>query len=429
MQAIILAIGDELVLGQTVDSNSAWLSRRLAMLGVQTYAHQTVADDQKAIELAIRWAAHNADVVIVSGGLGPTADDLTRQALADAMNQPLIVDAQALADIEAFFTRRNRTMSDNNRIQAYHPKDTSMMPNPRGTAPGIRAKLDRAVLYLTPGVPMEMKGMYEDAIEPELKELFANDNGVILTTSIHSFGQGESDVAQTLAPLMMRDRNPKVGTTVANNIVSIRIRSEFPTREEAQAQLNTTARDVEARMGPLVFGRDDDTLQQCVVKLLKKAGQTVATAESCTGGMISQMLTDVAGSSDVYVGGWVTYANAMKMRELDVGETILNQHGAVSESVVRALAEHAVKKAATDWSIAVSGIAGPGGGTADKPVGTVYVALCRCANETLTTTVYHAIVPGNREMVRDRTARLALQLLRLQICNLPDDRVTWARRC
>ena len=340
MQAIILSIGDELVLGQTVDTNAAWLSERLTQLGIATGYHQTLADDRAAIADAIRAAARQAELVIVTGGIGPTDDDLTRHALADAMNAPLVADAQSVEAIEKFFADRGRAMPQRNVIQAMHPKGSTMIPNTHGTAPGIRANLDQATICITPGVPGEMKAMYEAAIEPELLAS-GTRRDVILTAAIHTFGAGESDVAQMLADLTDRDRNPTVGTTVANGIVSVRIRSAFDDPRKAEDELQRTVSDVEQCLHPIAFGRDNDTLQTKVIALLKDQSKTIATAESCTGGMLGAMLTDVPGSSAVYAGGWVTYSNDMKNRELGVSTELLNQHGAVSEPVVRAMAQGA----------------------------------------------------------------------------------------
>jgi nicotinamide-nucleotide amidase len=424
MHAIILSIGDELVLGQTVDTNSAWLSARLAGNGIPTLYHHTIADDMPAIVKAIRLASEDADLVIISGGLGPTEDDLTRQALAEAMGVELFEDAASLEQLQRWFAGRGRPMPDRNRVQVLCPRGATMIENTAGTAPGIRAAFGRATFYVTPGVPREMKVMFERSIEPEiLASGVMGDRGVILTLKVNTFGAGESTVAEQLGELMDRSRNPKVGTTVANGIVSVRVRSEFPTRDTAQAALDQTVALIHERLGAVVFGTEDDTLQQALVTLLTQHGETVTTAESCTGGMIGEMITDVPGSSAAYVGGWITYSNAQKADRLGVPVAVLEAHGAVSEPVVRAMAEGALERSGATHALAVTGIAGPDGGTADKPVGTIWLGLASTADETQTMLLR---LSGDRATIRDRTAKCAMQMLRLRLLDQPLDQLGWA---
>ncbi|MEM8737383.1 MAG: competence/damage-inducible protein A [Planctomycetota bacterium] len=422
MKAILLSIGDELALGQTVDTNSAWIAARLASLGVSTVLHETVSDDQPLIAAAIRWASTRADLVIVSGGLGPTQDDLTRQALADAMEVDLVTDEAALRTLEAFFASRGYEMAQRNRVQATHPVGAAMIPNPHGTAPGIAASLHDARIFVVPGVPREMRAMVEDAVLPALAPaLRTTAPGVILTTKINTFGLGESDVAQRLDDLMRRDQNPTVGTTVAQGMCSVRLRAEFPDPEDARARLEATAAAVEKRLHPLAFGRDDELLPAALLELLKREKQTLATAESCTGGLIGAMLTDIPGSSAAYLGGWVTYTNALKTQQLGVSAAAIDAHGAVSEPVARAMAQGARERSGADLALAVTGIAGPDGGTPEKPVGTVWLALAsstqtlaRCARFT-----------GDRASIRDRATKCALQMARLSLMNETLDHLRW----
>ena len=414
MNAIILSIGDELALGQTVDTNAAWLAAKLAELGIPTRKHETVADDQPLLIDTLKHACDHADLVLVTGGLGPTEDDLTRDALAQAMGVELREDADALAALERFFEGRGRPMPPRNRVQALYPAGGSTLPNACGTAPGLRCKLGRAEVFVTPGVPHEMRAMYNASIEPVLQSQ-AKQSGaprdVILTQKINTFGMGESEVAQKLGPLMDRTRNPKVGTTVSNSFCSIRIRSEYPDAAQAQRELEATAAEVQACLGPLVFGLDDTPLAGDLVARLTQAKLTLTTAESCTGGLLGSMLVDIPGSSAVYPGGWVTYSNAMKQSQLGVPAQLLETHGAVSAPAVRAMATGARKRSGAHLALAISGIAGPEGGTDDKPVGTVWFGL---ATET-TVTAYHTHFTGNRATVRDRAAKSALQMLRFTV--------------
>jgi len=405
MNAIIISVGDELTSGQTVDTNSAYLSRRLAELGIATIEHRTVGDDQSAIASAVGDAAGRAELVLVSGGLGPTEDDLTRQALAQAMGRPLVANAECLRDIEEFFRVRNRTMSPANRIQAMIPETAEPMHNRAGTAPGIAARLGRAQVFVVPGVPFEMTWMYENCILPRLPR----QEGVIVNHAIHTFGAGESDVGANIADLMKRGQEPVVGTTVAAGMVSVRVYARGKTIEDAKRQADDVAKVVKERLGELVVGEQDQTMASVVGELLRGKKQTLGTAESCTGGLIGEMITAVSGSSDYYLGGFVTYSNKLKEDLLGVPAKTLAEHGAVSESVAVAMAEGCRRKLACDWAIAVTGIAGPTGGTTEKPVGLVFTAL---AGPSGTSAARH-LFPGTREVVRLRSALAAMNYLRL----------------
>ena len=431
MRAVILSIGDELVLGQTVDTNSAWLAARLAAVGIPCIFHHTVADDEPAVTQAITLAAKEADLVLISGGIGPTEDDLTRQALAAAMGVELVENAQAAGMIEAFFAGRGKPMPERNRAQAMCPAGGSMIDNSCGTAPGIRASLGKAAVYVMPGVPREMKVMYERSIEPEILGMGRGNRGVILTLKVNTFGWGESNVAERLGPgLMDRNRNPKVGTTVSDGIVAVRIRSEFPTPEQAQDELDATLEQVNERLGPIVFGIEEETLQGSVVRLLERRGKRLVVVESCTGGLLSKLLTDIPGCSTAFMGGWIVYSNVLKNAELDVPKRVLDEHGAVSEQTVRLLAGNALNSCAADVSLAVSGIAGPGGGTEDKPIGTVWLGMGlrdEADADHVETQAVLLRLSGGRDAIRDRAAKSALQMLRFHLLDQSPDLLQWGR--
>ncbi|MEM9344991.1 MAG: competence/damage-inducible protein A [Planctomycetota bacterium] len=425
MPAILLSIGDELTLGQTVDTNAAWLAGRLAGLGIHCAEHRTVADDLDHIADAILQCAEKARVLIITGGLGPTDDDLTRPALAKAMGVELVEDPESIEHIAAYFQGRGREMPQRNRLQATHPQTSTMIRNIAGTAPGIRATLGQCEVFVTPGVPREMVAMYERDIEPALNAM-AGTAKTILTTKLNSFGSGESDIAERLGDLMARDRNPVVGTTVAKGLVSVRVRSEHEEPDQAQAMLEETLELVSANVGPLAFGHDTKTLQEAVIALLVDQGKTVATAESCTGGMISGMLTDVPGSSAAVLGGWVTYTNEMKANQLGVPDELIERHGAVSREVVEAMAGGALERSGADYALSASGIAGPGGGSEDKPVGTVWIGMAWRDGESTHVGARLARLAGDRETIRDRSAKCALQLLRLQLMGEDLNHLKWA---
>jgi nicotinamide-nucleotide amidase len=410
LKATILSIGDELALGQTVDTNTAWLAAQLAQRGISAPMHLTIADDRPAIAEAFRHAAERADLLIATGGLGPTEDDLTRFALADVLGVELTCDDTAVAQIRDFFERRGRQMIDRNRVQAMCPAGATMLRNDHGTAPGIHLRISDADVYCLPGVPREMKAMFADHILPALPQ---QQGRVILTRKINTFGEGESNVAERLGEkLLARDRNPLVGTTVSDGIVSIRIRSEYATPDEAQQQLDQTTAAIRDALGPLVFGEDEQNLAQVVGNLLAERRQTIVTAESCTGGLLGKLLTDAEGASEFFLGAFTTYANAMKHAVLGVPESMLAEHGAVSEPVAQAMAEGALRISGADHAISTTGIAGPTGGTADKPVGTVYMAI---ASRNEQTQVHRHVFAGPRDVVRERTANMTLNQLRLRL--------------
>ncbi|MHC4561841.1 MAG: competence/damage-inducible protein A [Planctomycetota bacterium] len=404
MNSVIVAIGDELTSGQCVDTNSAFLAARLGECGVTTDAHWTIGDDHDQIVDALRRGTQLADVVVVTGGLGPTPDDLTRQALAEVMGVSLELCPQCLADLEAFFRRIGRKVSDANRIQAMLPAGARPLANPVGTAAGIEATLNDTTIYCLPGVPHEMRTMAESHVLPKL-----SGGRVVAHHLLRTYGLGESDIGATLADLMQPTEDIRVGTTAESGLISVRITALGATSEDAAAKARARGEIVAERLGGIVFGRDDDTLASVAGEALRRSGQTLSTAESCTGGLIGEMITAVSGSSEYYTGGVVAYANEVKQRLLEVPEKLLTEHGAVSEPVAAAMAEGCRRRFGTDWAVSVTGIAGPTGGGPDKPVGLVFTAV---AGPKGTTVTRHMFV-GPREIVRLRSARSALNELRL----------------
>ena len=408
LRARILSVGDELTMGRTVDTNSAYLARSLAAMGIETVGHETVGDDQAAVVAAIRRAAGLAEIVIVSGGLGPTPDDVTRQALAEAMDAELVLDELSLSRIEEFFRQRNRAMHDINRIQAMVPKGATMLPNTCGTAPGLEAVVGEARVFVVPGVPYEMKAMFEQAVAPRLPR----QGGVILHRIVRLFGAGESDIADMLGDLLGDSDPLVVGTTVADGLVSIRINSRGETLEQAETRAREHIEKILRRVGELALGVGEDaSMESAVGELLRKAGKTLATAESCTGGLIGGRITSVSGASDYYLGGVVSYANRVKEDQLGVPADVLQRHGAVSEPAALAMARGVRDRLGADYGIAVTGVAGPTGGTKEKPVGLVFTAL---AGPNGATAARH-LLPGDRDMVRLRACLAALNALRLEL--------------
>jgi nicotinamide-nucleotide amidase len=411
MDAIIISVGNELTLGQTVDTNTAWLSQQLAEVGVHVVMHGTVADDIGPLEREIRRACELADVVLVTGGLGPTADDLTREALAAVMGTGLELNERCLAQINDFFAQRGRPMPQANVVQAMFPIGSAPIENTCGTAPGIRVQHGQATIFAVPGVPREMRVMYNRDILPWLRPRTAG--AVILARTIQTFGAGESDVGERIRDLMQRGRNPTVGTTAGQGIIGVRIHASGAARVEAEILLEQTTAEVKARLGSLVFGQDGETLSGVVVRDLIARGQTLSTAESCTGGLIAKRITDVPGSSACFLEGFITYSNAAKTRLLGVPAELIATQGAVSRQVAETMAVNCRHRSGSGFALSVTGIAGPTGGSPEKPVGLVFVGLasakgCEIRELRLGTGL-------TREEIRDRTCKAALNLLRLEL--------------
>jgi len=416
VKAVILSIGDELILGQTVDSNSAWLSAKLSDYGVMTLYHKTVADDVEASVAAMKEACELAGLVIVTGGMGPTADDLTRQAISSLTNRPLDLHPPSLERIRAFFKALNRAMPVTNRIQAMVPRGSDVLDNDWGTAPGIKMRVGKSLLFAFPGVPHEMKNMADRYIFP----LFKRGNGaVIVVEALNTFGAGESTVAEKLGDLMMRGHSTLVGTTVSDGIVTVRIRDESPTPALCEKHIASVVEAVEKKLGTLIFGRGDETLPGKVAQLCGEKHRRVVVAESCTGGLVAKMLSDIPGASSWFLGGWVTYSNAMKTTELGVAADLIDREGAVSDAVACAMAGHALEKSGADLSVALTGIAGPEGGSVEKPVGLVWIALGTRKDGVIKARAERFHFPGTRQMIRDRAAKTAINWLRLELLEFP----------
>jgi nicotinamide-nucleotide amidase len=407
--AFLLSIGNELLSGLTVDTNAAWISGQLAELGIPTIGVLTVPDEIADTVEALRLAISKADIVIVTGGLGPTDDDLTRQSLAQYLGVELQFHPELFESIAAFFRRRKFTMVEKNRIQAYLPAGTEAIPNSTGTAPGMFACKGKVRIFCLPGVPSEMKVMFTDFLGPRLAEF--TDRQVIVSRRLKCFGTGESMIAEKLGDRMLRGRNPLINCTVSDAVITLHVVATASDRPSAEAMIQKDQTALCEILGNWVYGRDDQTLAEVVGARLAQSNKTIAVAESCTGGLIGKMLTDVPGSSRYFAYGWVTYGNQAKHSELGVDSALLAQYGAVSEPVVRAMAEGARQRSGADVAVAVTGIAGPEGGTEQKPVGLVYVGLAT-PDQTI---VQKCQFPQSSAMIRNRAALTALNLVRLQM--------------
>jgi nicotinamide-nucleotide amidase len=411
MKAEIISIGTELTTGQNLDTNCQWLSRKLAAIGIPVAFHTTVADDRADNLAVFVLASQRAEVVLSSGGLGPTQDDLTREVLAEAAGVPLVEDPASVEHIQTMFTKRGRVMPARNRVQALFPATAEPIFNEKGTAPGVWLKLNRAVIAAMPGVPTEMFHMYETQVQPRLLAL-GMGGGVFLQRKINTFGTGESAVEEKLLDLTKRGQVPEVGITVSDAIVSLRIFATAPTTAEALAQIAPVEATIRERLGELVFGSEDEDLHHAVVRLLHEQRQSLATAEGVTAGLAAQRLGLVPGASAWFRGGVVAYDPRILTDVLGVPAALIAAQGVVSAVVAQAVAAATRQKLGTDLALSTVGLAGPeDGASADKPAGLVFAALAHAQG----TNVQSFNWAGTRAEVQSRAAKLALNLARLHL--------------
>ncbi len=405
--AEILTVGTEMLLGDLVDTNTAWISARLAALGVGIYRHVTVGDNRERIVAALREATSRADLVITTGGLGPTSDDLTNECLALATGREMVEYPEAREHVDEMFRRFGRKPTSSNYKQVLFPEGSRLIPNPLGTAMGALLELDGALVATFPGVPTEMKGMFEETLEPLVKE---RTEGAIVSRTLWFTGIGESALAEKVQDLLDAS-DPTVAPLAGQGRVRLRVTTRAATPEEAEGKIGPVADEILARLGDYYFGTDSETIESAVGDLLKQRNATLALAESCTGGLLAKRLTDAAGASAYFREGFVTYSNESKERLLGVPHETLVESGAVSEPVAKAMAAGARKISGADYALSVTGIAGPDGGTEEKPVGLVYVGLSD-ANGTVAERLDLSAWRRSREAIRERSANRAFDLLR-----------------
>ena len=408
--AEIVTIGTEMLLGDLVDTNTAWMSQRLARLGVGVYRHTTVGDNSERIAGALKEAAVRTDLVVTTGGLGPTSDDLTNACLATLTGRGMVEYQEARKHVDRKFAQFGREPTPSNYKQALFPEGTDLIPNPLGTAMGALVEWEGALFATLPGVPSEMKRMFEETLEPLVR---SRSDGSIVSKTLHFAGLGESALAEKVQDFLDAT-DPTVAPLASQGKVRLRITTRAATEEEAQAKISPIEEEILARLGDYFFGENDETLEGAVTRLLKDQGATLALAESCTGGLLAKRLTDLPGSSAYFKEGLVTYSNEAKERMLGVPKELLLEHGAVSEPVAREMAEGARRAAGADYGLSVTGIAGPDGGTEEKPVGLVFVGISN-SQGTYAEKLDLSAWARSRGSIRERSANRAFDLLRLRL--------------
>ena len=411
-KASIVSIGDEVLSGQTADINAAYLGRELLSIGIPVVSCYTVGDEIDLIVRALNLAIGDVDVVLVTGGLGPTDDDLTRQAFGKLLGAELQLQDELLQKIRDFFVRRNLPMPEKTKIQAYIPTGTKALANNLGTAAGIMARIKGKLLIAMPGVPPEMKQMFKESVFAELKRFASKSRQVgMVIRRLKCFGTGESKIAELLGGLCQRDRNPLINCTTEHGVITLHIIATAKDKDKAQQMAEKDEKLLTELLGELVYGTGEQTLAEVVGEKLAQQKKTIAVAESCTGGTLAKLLTDTPGASRYFTYGWVTYSDIAKTSELGIEADLIGKYGAVSGWTAEAMARGARRRAGTDFAIGITGIAGPTGGSEQKPVGLVYISV----DSTNGCETKRFIISGDRDSIRLRAAQTALNMLRLKL--------------
>ena len=409
LTAEIIAIGSELLTPSRTDTNSLWLTEKLNGIGIEVKLKTIVGDDDARLEEAIRDALRRSRVLITTGGLGPTEDDITRKVAARALGRRLMFNEKVLDELRAKFARFGRAMPEINSRQAMVIEGAEVLANPHGTAPGLYLDHEGRAVILLPGPPREMRPMFEQQVLPKL----AAKAGYVRVARrvLRVAGLGESAVDERIAPVYTQYKNPQTTILFNRSEIEIHLTAQAKTEQEAELLLDGLAGQIEERLPNAIFAFRGETMEEVIGLRLAVSGFTLAVAESCTGGLIASRLTEVPGSSAYFMEGVVAYANEAKIRLLGVPADLLGEYGAVSAEVAEAMAEGVRLRAETDFGLSVTGIAGPGGGTEEKPVGLVYIALSDDAH----TEHRKLMLPGDRHLIRWRASQAALDLLRRRL--------------
>lgn len=405
MKAEIIAIGTEILLGDIVNSNAQYLAQELAALGIDMYYQQVVGDNEKRIVHAFDEAYSRSDIIITTGGLGPTNDDLTKEVVAKYFNKELLPDKESIEKLKGYFKFRQRKMTENNLKQGLIPKGAIIINNNNGTAPGVIIEENNKIMIILPGPPKEMRPMFEETVRPYLQK---KSDSVLISKMIKILGIGESAVAEEVKDLMDAQTNPTIAPYAKEVGVMLRVTAKAETQEEALKIIAPIEEEIKERLGDNVYATEDIAIEDVVAMLLIEKKLTISTAESCTGGMIASALINYPGISEVFLEGAVTYSNEAKHNRLGVKNETLDKYGAVSEETAREMAIGIAKTAGTDVSIVTTGIAGPEGGTEEKPVGLVYVGVYVQGEVTIQKCIFN----GNRSRVRLQATMTGLDMLR-----------------
>ncbi|MCC0784292.1 competence/damage-inducible protein A [Clostridioides sp. ES-S-0108-01] len=415
MKAEIISVGTEILLGDIVNTNSQFLAKELASLGIEVYHQSTVGDNKQRLLECFGESLKKSDLVITTGGLGPTGDDITKETAAEYFGQELELHKPSLEVLESFFFKTGKKMAENNMKQVYFPKDAIVLKNNNGTAPGAILKKDDKSIIVLPGPPREMKAMFNESVKPYLQQ-FTNE--ILVSKTLRLYGIGESNLELEILDIINEQTNPTVALYAKELEVTIRITAKAETEEEAFKLIKPVEEKIKGRVGKYIYTEGDisvsegeTALEDAVSKLLVEKNLTIAVAESCTGGLVSSSLINYPGISSVFLEGCVTYSNDSKMKRLGVKKETLEEFGAVSEQTAIEMAEGVAKGLKTNIGISTTGVAGPGGGTEEKPVGLVYTAIYINGK----TIVKKNIFNGDRRKIRLRATRDLLNELRIQL--------------
>jgi nicotinamide-nucleotide amidase len=414
VNAEIVAIGTELLLGQNVDTNSSWLAQQLALMGIDVFAFQAVGDNEKRIETALKLACERSQAVITTGGLGPTVDDVTRKVAARLSQRTLVFHENIAKEIEARFLKRGKPFPKANLNQAFIPQGATIMPNQNGTAPGFIVKIGKSHLACLPGVPFEMKAMFEATMKPFLKSL-SPAASIIKSKVFRTTGISESPLNEKIADIFEKSTNPTVGVLAHWEGVDIRLTAKAASEAEADKLIEGLGKTLTTRLPNFIYGVDKDNLETIVGRMLTTRHLTLATAESCTGGLISHRVTQVPGSSNYFLRGYVLYSNEAKSDVLKIDPQLIKNKGAVSQEVAEALALKTRQVSKADVALSTTGVAGPSGGSEEKPVGLVYIGL----SDDQATHSFKFQFPGDRDLVKKMASQAALEILRRHCLKLP----------
>lgn len=408
MKAEILCVGTELLLGDIINTNAAYIAKELANIGIDVYYQSVVGDNNDRLKTSLNLAFSRADIVVMTGGLGPTYDDLTKETVAEYFHKAMQMDQESLLSIETFFKKINRPMTENNKKQAMMPVGATIFPNAHGTAPGLAVSENGKTAILLPGPPSEMKPMFDESVVPYLMGF---SDKVLVSHNLRLFGVGESQVEDILYDLMKNSINPTIAPYAKTAEVTLRITAAGDTKEECEKRIAPAMQQIKDILGRYIYGIDVPDLQTAVVQALMEKHLTVATAESCTGGLVSQRITQVPGASEVFGCGVCSYSNEIKESVLHVASETLDKYGAVSEQTAAEMASGIRKLSGADIGVSTTGIAGPGGGSEEKPVGLVYIAI---DSDKVKKTVKLNLQRGrvdDREHIRHMTSQYVLQMI------------------